>query len=95
MRKKFGPIEISNEDQPGRSSPDVFIGHLMQIIGVLYILELGLKSIQGEPIETYGTITGWVIIAGSIFIIRSQIRRINKESFKLFIHHFGWIKRKR
>lgn len=92
--KKFGPFEIRKEIPKDLTPNYQFMGQMLQILGILFMLQLGLKSIQHEDIETYGTITGWILIVAVVLIVRSRIKGVTKKDVTGFTNHFIRIEKK-
>jgi len=93
MKKKFGPIEVNNEEKPDIAPYNVFMDQLMKLLGVSFLLVLGIKSIHREPIDTYGPVAGWLLIVTMAIYIFRKLRTTTKKDIMQFTNRFIRIER--
>jgi Ca2+/Na+ antiporter len=94
VKKKFGPITITNEEKmPDIESDNVFLDQMMKALGVCFLLLIGMKSIRHEQMETYSSVAGWLMIACALVYLFRKIKEVKKEDITRFTNRFFWVKK--
>jgi hypothetical protein len=97
LKKKFGPFEISTEDDKNIDlAPDmVFFDQLIRMLGVLLIIDLACSSITHDEVKLYHPIVGALLLAAIIYYLVKKIRTTTKRDVVQFTNRFVRIERKK